>query len=79
MVMPRIAPPVPIKPAEKPERAPPIIVCLNFGVITSLSLIINNRLSEIRKMPNTISRILLSKNLLKKPPRITKITDGIPI
>ena len=79
IVRPLIAPPVPSKPAEKPDNAPPIREFFLFAAITNSLLYKNKALSEIRKTPRKISKYIEEMNLETKPPIITKSTEGIPI
>lgn len=56
MVKPLIAPPVPNKPAENPEKEPPIIAFFLLAEITSLLLTKKNKLSPTKKKPKNISK-----------------------
>ncbi len=79
IVKPRIAPPVPRSPAEKPDKEPPITAFLLLAGTTSFLLIKKSKLNPTRKTPRMISRNVLSTHLVSSPPKITKITEGIPI
>ncbi len=79
IVSPLIAPAVPNKPAENPEKEPPIIAFFLFGAILNLLLIIKIRLKITRNTPKNISKKSLLINFDRKPPTITKTTEGIPI
>lgn len=52
IVNPRIAPPVPKSPAEKPERIPPTAAFDLVGFITRFLKIKNNKLKAIKNIPN---------------------------
>lgn len=54
IVIPLIAPPVPNKPAVKPESELPIKVLLEVGFTTNSFLIKNNKLNAIKKTAKTI-------------------------
>lgn len=79
IVKPLIAPPVPNSPAEKPDSAPPLIAFLLFAGITNSFLYRKRELKAIRKRASIISSITLSSILLRKPPKMTNTTEGIPI
>lgn len=75
----QMAPPVPSKPAEKPDKTPPEMAFLVEGFITRFFFKINKRLKKIRNKPKMISRIELLMCAVKNPPSITNPTDGNPI
>ena len=56
IVNPLIAPPVPNKPAENPEKAPPRMAFLLLGAIVNDLLIKNKRLNPTKKTSKKISK-----------------------
>ena len=56
MVNPRMAPPVPSKPAENPDKIPPVIEFSLLGSMTNY-----NKLSTTKKIPNNSSNNTVSK------------------
>ena len=79
IVSPLIAPPVPNKPAENPEKEPPIIAFFLLGAMLNLLLIIKIRLKTTKNTPKNISKKSLLIIFDRKPPTITKTTEGIPM
>ena len=78
-VNPLIAPPVPNNPAVIPDKVPPLNEFINVGFTDKCLKINNSKLIEIKNTDREICNNLVSKNLLKKAPIITKIMAGIPI
>jgi hypothetical protein len=70
-VIPLIAPPVPNIPAINPDKAPPIIEFVLVGASTIFLLIINTKLVATKNTPRQISRIFVSRNLLRYAPAMT--------
>lgn len=79
IVNPLIAPPVPRSPAENPERIPPLMAFLFVGEMIKFCLIRKSKLKPIKNMAKRISKIPPANILERRPPIMTKATDGIPI
>lgn len=78
-VSPLIAPPVPKSPAVIPDNAPPLTELNTVGCNFRFLKIINTMLIARRKTEREISSNLLLQYLLKKEPKITNKTAGIPM
>ena len=79
MVNPLMAPPVPNKPAENPENAPPTSAFFLLGEKLTFLLIKKNKLKPTKNTPKIISKEALTTYLESKPPTITKTTAGAPM
>ncbi len=74
-----MAPPVPKKPAKKPDKLPPIKVSFSPVLKEKLGLTRKNKLKPTKNTDKAICRYKKTINLLKYAPIITKMTEGIPI
>ena len=79
MVKPLMAPPVPNKPAEKPDKVPPTMALPLEGLNVKVFLMRKRRLNPTRKTPRNTSSQKLLTNLERYPPQITNATEGAPI
>lgn len=79
MVSPRIAPPVPRRPAENPDKPPPIMAFRLTGFMINFFLIRKRSARITRNNPRNNSSYVLLNTFVSNPPITTNRMDGIPI